>query len=297
MFLNFRDVLIIFICIVYVSYNLIFSNPKYNKNEKIIVFGDFHGQLSKLKKLFNNLEKKLGKESIYNDYTLLFIGDYVDRGPEIKDGIEFLINLKKSRKKNTTVFIIGNHDFALSMYLGLFQEPYKNCFKNTHVNYKGDWDIDPALIDLEDIHLQGKRYVKAYTGNSTLKSYNSNSRTELLNNMPNEHIQFFKDLDWIHETEKYIFVHAGFDKNRGLKEQKNELFRKDVSIDRIEQLCNRNYYQIFNHPDTNKIIVSGHVRVNEVKIEEKRILCDTSGGLQSFFFLIFRFQIICDFVT
>jgi len=248
--------------------------------EKIVVIGDIHGQLTLLKSLLSEIEKKLSQKVIYEDYTLVFVGDYVDRGKEIKETIQFLIDLRKSRKDNTTIYIIGNHDHALALYLGLWEEPYKDCFKNTYNDYKQKYQFEKNRGNqTENMHLQGKRYVNSYSGDTTLESYNAKDNIELLEKMPKDHIDFFKNLEWIYETNNYIFVHAGFDAKRSLDEQKKELINKDLSIKRVEQLSSRVYCDELSHPDTNKTIVSGHVTIGCALISKKRILCDTSGGV------------------
>ena len=64
-------------------------------NKKIIIIGDIHGQLKQLKSLMKNLKDYL------EDHVLVFLGDYCDRGPQIKETIQYLIDLKNERKPET----------------------------------------------------------------------------------------------------------------------------------------------------------------------------------------------------
>lgn len=66
----------------------------------IYAVGDVHGESEKLKSLIDELPLK------END-QLVFLGDYVDRGPDSKGVIEYLIELKI---KMNCIFIRGNHE-------------------------------------------------------------------------------------------------------------------------------------------------------------------------------------------
>ncbi len=64
------------------------------------VIGDVHGCL-------DALEKLLSKLPIGSEDKLIFLGDYLDRGPDSKGVIDFLINLSKFYD---CVFLRGNHE-------------------------------------------------------------------------------------------------------------------------------------------------------------------------------------------
>lgn len=65
--------------------------------------GDIHGQVAALKTVFN--EWAFGP-----DDTLVFLGDYVDRGPDVRGVIEFLIT---HPLKDQFVFLKGNHELMM----------------------------------------------------------------------------------------------------------------------------------------------------------------------------------------
>ena len=66
--------------------------------------GDIHGCLWALKTLFVTVD-------FQPDDTIVVLGDYVDRGPDSKGVIDFL--LEKERQHNM-VFIKGNHDIMMN---------------------------------------------------------------------------------------------------------------------------------------------------------------------------------------
>lgn len=83
-----------------------FEPRDFSSYEKIIVFGDIHGCLEPLKEYF--------KENPYNEnYLYIFIGDYLDRGIQNKETLEYLISL--SNNKNVK-FLEGNHERWLRYY-------------------------------------------------------------------------------------------------------------------------------------------------------------------------------------
>ena len=73
-----------------------------NKHPKrIVAIGDIHGHLRKLEHLIAQIQPTSADQ-------LVFLGDYVDRGPESKGVIDSLIRLKEELPK--TIFLRGNHD-------------------------------------------------------------------------------------------------------------------------------------------------------------------------------------------
>ncbi|KAL9645194.1 hypothetical protein ABK040_002395 [Willaertia magna] len=256
----------------------------YIPTENIIAIGDIHGQLEALKKLYNKLETKYGKE-LTEKYHILFLGDYVDRGADIKETIDWFIDLKEKRKTGTTHFLMGNHDLAFALFIGLWDD--QNIAQSLGETCKGY--LHPQELwngeGKERIHLQGRRWgsVHVYSSRSTFTSYCNSTDEEILKDrkilqeaVPEKHKTFFKELPWFLWSNNYIFVHAGFDRRFKLKEQIIPLLNRDVTLPRIKPLSDRHNISMDGHDDTHKCIVTGHIRVNGVKISEKRILVDIS---------------------
>ncbi|MEN6620280.1 MAG: metallophosphoesterase family protein, partial [Smithella sp.] len=76
---------------------------------KYFAIGDIHGCLDKLQKLINKLP--INKELD----TLVFIGDYIDRGSFSKEVIDYVINLRS--RFNNVVCLSGNHEQMFLNYL------------------------------------------------------------------------------------------------------------------------------------------------------------------------------------
>lgn len=137
--------------------------------EKIFAIGDIHGCREKLERLIALIDFDDRRD------TLLFIGDYIDRGPDPKGVVDYVLDLTK--RLSRVVCLMGNHEQMLLNYV-------------THGR-----DRDLFLFN---------------GGRATLDSYGVSSaagREEVL--LPGDHMEFFRSLLPWYETEDYIFVHAG----------------------------------------------------------------------------------------
>lgn len=75
---------------------------------RLVAFGDIHGQFNTLKALIEQITPTVQD-------TVVFTGDYIDRGVSSRDVIDFLVKFK--RKFPKTVFLRGNHDQMFLDYL------------------------------------------------------------------------------------------------------------------------------------------------------------------------------------
>lgn len=70
---------------------------------RYIAITDIHGELSKLESVLSKIELK-------DDDTFVFMGDYIDRGPDSKGVVEKVLEIKE---KYNTICLIGSHEYAL----------------------------------------------------------------------------------------------------------------------------------------------------------------------------------------
>ena len=118
--------------------------------------------------------------------TLLFIGDYVDRGHQPFEVVERLVDLK--RQHPATIFLRGNHEDML-------------------LNYLAGRDRLTYL---------------ANGGQRTLDAYLKRRREMDLELVPKAHFDFFKSTLLYYQTDEYIFVHAGMRPKVPLEKQLTE---------------------------------------------------------------------------
>jgi predicted MPP superfamily phosphohydrolase len=77
---------------------------------RVYAIGDIHGELGALCRLITECERDADGRSM----RLVFIGDYIDRGPDSRGVVEYIINLQ-SRLAVNAICLMGNHDaLALS---------------------------------------------------------------------------------------------------------------------------------------------------------------------------------------
>lgn len=149
---------------------------------KYFCVSDIHGHYDVL---VENLKEK-GWDPSNIGHKLIVIGDMVDRGPQNKEVLEFVYQL---RKENKAILIMGNHDmFLLDFFKGIFNKTVFN-FK-----YNGHKETIDQLLGYQ------------VSQDSNFKE----EQSDLLKKYP--HIfQMLQDAPYYYEVDKYIFVHGGVD--------------------------------------------------------------------------------------
>lgn len=146
--------------------------------------GDIHGSLKALKTIF-----RCG--IIQQGDTIVFLGDYVDRGMNSKGVLDWLL---ENRLKYNFKFILGNHEIMMKAAT-----------------------LDNVRL-LEWLH---------FGGSETLDSYDIGDDPEWFQKISPEHWQFIDDCLPYYQADNYIFVHAGLETGKELDEQnQHHLFWK-----------------------------------------------------------------------
>jgi serine/threonine protein phosphatase 1 len=128
----------------------------------LIGIGDIHGCVRTLDDLIRVLDPSA-------DDHLVFIGDYIDRGPDSRGVIDFVLELSRSVR---CTFLRGNHE----------------------------------VFFLEHVHDGFSPYWPANGGDATLSSYR---RTGAEAGIPRSHVDFVEATKLVFETPDFVFVHAG----------------------------------------------------------------------------------------
>ncbi|XP_027366885.1 uncharacterized protein LOC113873105 [Abrus precatorius] len=281
------------------------------KARVVVCIGDIHGYVTKLKNLWSNIEKSIDP-SQFETATIIFLGDYCDRGPDTRHVIDFLIALPSLYPRQKHVFLAGNHDLAFAAFLRLLPpppdgSPFSDGWKEYEASeeregwYKGE--------GYENMYLQGRRWsgiIKVkfntakgldyqgsiYDAEPTFLSYGvPHGSPDLVKAVPDEHKKFLADLIWVHEEDdvfidtdggvkccKLIAVHAGLVKGSDVKEQLKLLKARDTRVPKVEALSGRK--SVWDIPEelsaSPTIVVSGHHA--KLHIEGLRLVIDESGG-------------------
>lgn len=213
------------------------------------VVGDTHGQ----DHLLEPLLQKLFALDDFDKRWLVFVGDFVDRGPNPRRVVEIVLDLIENRPRTTA--IMGNHELAMCASLGLIETPAER-----------DW---------------AGSYLAYYSPEPTFESYGveAGNLPGLHQAMPEEHKDFLASLPWAAHHPENLIVHAGLTCNGPYEAQLEQLEQRDFSLDAPPWLCDHNLASTPVPADCPKTVISGHVPLPEPLIIEKRILIDTSGGM------------------
>ena len=110
----------------------------WKKHGRLFAIGDIHGCPDELTTLLKSIE--LDKRD-----TLVFVGDYVDRGPSAKDVIDILLEVK--RNHSNSIFLKGNHEDMMLSFLGLPGHYGESFLYNGGVATLQSYAIDELMLD------------------------------------------------------------------------------------------------------------------------------------------------------
>jgi serine/threonine protein phosphatase 1 len=176
---------------------------------RLVAVGDVHGCVDELSTMLDAIAPAA-------DDTIVFLGDYVDRGPSSRDVIDRLIELRDSGTCGT-VFLRGNHE---DMFLAFLGEEGRH----------GDVFL-----------FNGGRMTLASYG---LAAYSRGEEARA--KLPESHLAFLRGLELHHLADPFLFVHAGISPLRSLEDQREE----DLLWIREEFLRNRHrlpHTVVFGH--------------------------------------------------
>lgn len=208
-------------------------------NRRVFAIGDIHGCDDLLAALIGEV---LGSVEPNEEPPLLvFLGDYVDRGPDSRGVIERLIQLR-AQMPNTR-FLCGNHEEAMLRF----------------------------LQDLE-----GGMVWSTYGGKATMRSYGVEPPADdndldawrvahdlLVKAVPESHKRFLWGLEDSVELGDYLFVHAGVRPDRPLNAQSTRDLRwiREPFLSDTRRL--------------DKVVVHGHTPAHDPYADDRRIGVDT----------------------
>lgn len=195
----------------------------------IYAVGDIHGEIGKLRELLAMLPVEYGDD-------VVFLGDYVDRGPDSRSVVDFLIEYQR---KVACIFLLGNHESMFLDFLG--------------------WE--------GNLYFSGDAFLMN-GGDRTLASY---GYFDLLDPCPEKfklppgHEEFYRSLVPYYIDTRYLFVHAGI--------SQEVMNSKDISQAVAESrpadlLWNRNTGYLPHNLDTT--IVYGHTPMPDFSIQWNR---------------------------
>ena len=219
---------------------------------RIIAVGDLHGHCTPLKRLLEKID--LSKEDL-----LIFIGDYIDRGPESSKVVDTLLELRS--KWHNLIFLKGNHE---DMLLGSIGHPACVNDLNTWLYNGGGWTLKSYGMGIDKMRELG----------STRRS--EEGQKLVISHIPESHINFFLDLKLYIETENFFFCHGGINPASSIEQGRRNAF---------DLLWMRDHIYAENLA-WEKTVVCGHTPLHDMLIRERLICIDTGlfyyGKLSAF---------------
>ncbi|MEO1022560.1 MAG: metallophosphoesterase family protein [Bacteroidota bacterium] len=141
----------------------------------LVAIGDIHGCAQTLSALLTQLSNQCAAGTRY-----VFLGDYVDRGPDSKSVIDLLLEFSESY---SCTFLEGNHEWMMTRALK-----------------EGNWD----------------RWL-TYGGKQTLESYGAHPQNAIAR-IPDTHMEFLMSLERVSATPDFVFVHGGLNPSLSIEE-------------------------------------------------------------------------------
>jgi len=206
-------------------------------DQRIIAIGDIHG-------CRESLEALLAKLTILDSDVLVFVGDYVDRGPDTPGTIDTLIQLKKSHPN--CVFLRGNHDALLLGMISGDLEQYEPLYLSSSMG--GFTTLRQYGCSEEKLDACVQSY---FSPKSTLLEYFAAL-------LPPAHKEFLENTQYKYLVDDYLFVHAGINPSKSLAEQSNS-----------ELIWIRDEFVNFKH-SLPQIIIYGHTPTVRYGLPEPR---------------------------
>jgi serine/threonine protein phosphatase 1 len=163
------------------------DHPSLPQGQLVYAIGDIHGRVDLLTRLLAQIEADAKRSGGVERKALVFLGDYVDRGPDSRRVVDVLLGgLPKGFNAH---FLKGNHE---AMLLDFLQDP----------STLGQWLANGAATTLQS-------YGVNVSGLARADAEPELWRDAFLARLPRTHFRFFDDLELAVSFGDYFFVHAG----------------------------------------------------------------------------------------
>lgn len=208
------------------------------------VIGDIHGCSITLSRLVEEIA------NIDSAYELGFLGDYVDRGKNSKQVIDYIIELQKQNRVFAT--LCGNHDIIWAYLCDVQMSGQHEC---DNYNRVVSWWVYNGLESC--LNSYGIQYDSKHP---------YGLHNEIVEKVPDSHKKFLSELSLSWSNDEYELYH-GMKPN--VDSIDSESIANDILWGRPDIL-----YLTANHTKT---LIHGHTPKTEVGIYDKVIMLDTGS--------------------
>lgn len=224
--------------------------------KRLISIGDIHGKILPLERLINAI-------SLTSDDTVVFMGDYIDRGKHSFEVIELIIDLMANSPAKV-VALRGNHEDMMIRSL-------INKDSSDQEFWQHNWFNNGGFDTLDSYHDNKHKLTP-----DLIKKYGFQT-------IPDSHIDFLLNLDKYYETDKFIFSHATPYHTDDMNEQSDDAlyWKRPNKNDKLDGYFHK----------SGKMMVNGHTPIqSKPTLFGNLLLVDTgaaySGGLLTAFDLL-----------
>lgn len=212
---------------------------------RIYAVGDVHGRLDLLVAMYRRIAAEI-RQARPADWRVIHLGDYVDRGPDSKGVIDFLIEVRKRDPRH--LMLAGNHDIG---FLDFLDAPDAD---GLFMRYGGIQTAQSYGVVLNEGG-------GAWFGRS--EAALRQGHAALVEAVPKSHVDFLQSLAFSLTFGDFFFCHAGIRPGIALESQSTQdlIWIRDV---------------FHNHSGLHpKIVVHGHTPVPEAEVMVNRVNIDT----------------------
>ncbi|TMV05888.1 metallophosphoesterase [Brucella haematophila] len=217
---------------------VIFKDACGPQNIRLYAIGDVHGRFDLLQDMHGLIRADLDHRPVH-DWRIIHLGDYIDRGPQSKEVLDFLIDA--ARHDPRILSLLGNHDEGFLNYLAT-----------------GD---TAGIFALHGGVETGLSYGVELDFSDTDKARRSHEA--LVKAVPQAHIDCIRAMPRWLSFGDFFFCHAGVDPALPLEEQ-----------DPDDLIWIRTLFLKWTDPLA-KVIIHGHTPQGAVDVQPNRVNLDT----------------------
>lgn len=157
------------------------------EGERIYAIGDVHGRLDLLRQLIGLIKEDHQRRGAAS-FSLVLLGDLIDRGPESRAVVDYALALDAAA--DPCIFLMGNHEETLLRV------------------WDGDESVTASFLRYGgDALLQSYGLQLSVDGLASLSPAETIAAVRAL--VPTAHIDFMRQFIPMHRCGDYVFVHAG----------------------------------------------------------------------------------------
>lgn len=174
------------------------NNYEIPQGLRVYAIGDVHGMLDKLRAIHDAISADL-IDNPPEDVHIVYLGDYIDRGPDSKGVIDYLMERRDRGDGVRKSFLLGNHDAGLLRFLNRGEDGA------SWLDWGGVETMQSYGVELSsDVLLPAER---------------EEAPDWLRPRVPDAHIAFMQELEIYAEIGDYVFCHAGVKPHVPMEEQ------------------------------------------------------------------------------